>query len=71
MMNAFTQKDPCPICRILAAAQGQVGPVALQLLLAATRVPCACPTQHHTPLAAHPHRQAGCGGYGAGVRRVA
>src|ERR1051325_7053301 len=34
MMNAFTQKDPCPICRILAAAQGQVGPVALQLLLA-------------------------------------
>jgi hypothetical protein len=71
MSDASKTQNACAICAILDAAQGQLVPVAVALLKVADKVPCACEASQHTPLAAHPHRRAGCGGYPVLRRRVA
>jgi hypothetical protein len=54
---------PCPVCRLLAAANRQRLAVALQGLRAAAQVPCRCAGHKHTALLAHPHARPGCVGF--------
>jgi hypothetical protein len=55
--------NPCPICRILDAAQEQRLEVATILFNAACHVHCACAGVNHQPLVVHPHSRPGCRGF--------
>lgn len=53
---------PCPLCFVMAPA----APLCDWLIYTAPFVEsqCRCPDMQHAVIAAHPHTQAGCAGYG-------
>lgn len=55
--------NPCPICRILDAAQDQRLDVATTLFSAACKVHCRCAGINHQALVIHPHNRPGCLGF--------
>jgi hypothetical protein len=61
----WTRHLGCPICRILAAAEGQTLAVAVDLMQVACTVPCRCLHVRHRALCLHPHTPAGCQGFHA------